>query len=280
MIEKLLDLQNRIYNYHNSKEYEYNLEYSPRVLFSKVGDLFEIIFYGEGYDDDHTVHSSELEPEEYNYGFCAFQDFLIENPSQIISLVFVGPDAGANGTRNWDFSRIINSNINFENLKIFKVALTNVGDHNQSVIGKNYEEDGMIAKLISKMPKLEELELPSAPNIDFFKLPNLSIYSLKIQAGYGHQNFIENLSKSQNLTRLKSLDYTEPYDHFGDLDEGEFTSFAQFKALFESNLFSYEAFHFKLRENRLTQNQLEDLQGIRKVQLLHIKTEVGKYIRI
>ncbi len=280
MEEKLLELQNKIYAYHNSSEFEYNLDYSPRISFSKIGDFFEIIFYGEGYDDDYTVPSSKFEPKEYNYGFCALQDFLIKNPNQIISLIFTGPDEGANGTRSWNFSRIINSDVKFENLKIFKVALTNVGDHNQSVIGEYDEEDGMIAKLVSKMPNLEELELPSAPNEDFFNIPNLKIQILTVQAGYDHQNFIENLSKSTNLKELKSLDYTEQYDYFGDLEEEDFTSFEDFKKLFNSSIFSCEYFHFKLRENKLTKNQLEELQKIKNIQLLHIKTEFGKYIRV
>lgn len=280
MTEKLIELQSEIYNYHNSSEYEYNLEYSPKISFSKIGEFYEILFYGEGYDDDFTIHSSKFEPEEFNYGFCAFQDFLIENSSHIISLIFNGPDAGANGTRNWNFNRLINSDIVFENLESFKVPLTEVGDHNQSVIGEYDEENGMIAKLVAKMPKLKTLELPSAPNEDFFNLPKLNINHLSIQAGYDHQNFIENLSKSKNLTMLKSLDYTEPFDHFGDMDEEEFTSFENFSKLFESELFLYQDFYLKLRENRLTKEQLEKLKEIRNIQLLHIKTETGKYIRI
>lgn len=279
MIEKLIDLQNRIYNYHNSSEYEYVLEHSPRISFSKMGEFYEIVYYGEGYDDDSSIHSSKLEPEEFNYGFCALQDFLIENASQIISLIFNGSDEGANGTRSWNFNRIINSDVIFENLESFKVALTEVGDHNQSIIGEYDEENGMITKLVSKMPKLKRLELPSAPNEDFFKLPKLDIYHLSIQTGYGHQNFIENLSKSDNLTNLRSLDYTEPYDSYGNMNDEEFTSFEKFKKLFESDLFAYEHFHLKLRENRLTNEQLEELQKIRGIQLLHIKTKPGKYIR-
>ncbi len=235
MENKLIELQDKIYKYHNSEEYGYHLEYSPRISFSRIGDLFEIIFYGDGFDDDCNVHSSEFEPNELNFGFCALQDFLIENPNKIISLVFNGADTGANGTKSWNFNRIVNSNIYFENLKIFKVQLTDVGDHNQSVIGEFDEEDGMIAKLISKMPNLEKLELPSAPNQDFFNIPNLNISSLTIQAGYSHQNFIENLSQSNNFKNLKMLDYTEPYDHFEDLEENDFTSFENFKELFKSN---------------------------------------------
>ena len=280
MTEKLIELQNRIYNYHNSSEFKYNLNFSPRISFSKIGEFYEIIFYGEGYDDDFSVHSSNFEPKELNFGFCAFQDFLIENSNKIISLIFSGPDVGANGTREWNFSRIVNSNVTFDNLKIFKVALTEVGDHNQSVIGEYGEEGGMIAKLVSKMPKLEELILPSAPNEDFFKIPNLNISHLTIQAGYGHQNFIENLANSTNITNLTSLDYAEPFDHFGDLEDEEFTSFVSFKKLFTSEVFSINNFHLKLRENRLNKEQLKELQKINNIQLLHIKTESGKYIRI
>ncbi|ANH61438.1 hypothetical protein [Dokdonia donghaensis] len=280
MTEKLIELQNKIYNYHNSSEFQYNLGFSPRISFSKIGEFYEIIFYGEGYDDDFSIHSSQFEPGGFNFGFCAFQDFLIENPDKVISLIFSGPDAGANGTRDWNFSRIINSNVIFDNLKIFKVALTEVGDHNQSVIGEYGEENGMIAKLTAKMPKIEELKLPSAPNEEFFKIQNPNIRHLTIQAGYGHQNFIENLANSTNITNLTSLDYAEPFDHFGDLEDDEFTSFESLKKLFASKVFSIDNFHFKLRENRLNKEQLEELQKINNIQLLHIKTESGKYVRM
>ena len=130
------------------------------------------------------------------------------------------------------------------------------------------------------MPNLEVLELPSAPSNDFFSLPKLTIQHLVIQAGYEHHNFIENLSTSSNLPNLKSLDYTDPFDHFGDLEDEEFTSFAHFEKLFNSNVFSYNYFHLTLRENRLSKEQLETLQKIKNIQLFHIKTEEGKYIRM
>lgn len=281
MTEELLTLQQDIFEYHNTAEYSYNLEYSPRIHFSKIGEYYEILFYGEGYDDTPSIPAKELEPEEFNYGFCAFQDFLIENAEKISSIIVTGPDQGANGTRSWNFSRIINAKVMFPNLVQFKVALTEIGDHNQSVIGEYDEEEGMIAKLVSKMPNLKVLQMPSAPDRSFFQLANLSIVKLIIQAGYAHQNFIENLANATNLKQLTSLDYTDVIDHFGDLDESEFTPYKAYEQLFESKLFSqYEHFHLKLRDTRVTEEQLIELQKIKNIQLLHIRPEAAKYIRV
>ncbi len=280
MIKKLIELQQEIYNYHNSKEFPYNNYYSPRISFFQIGDLFEINYYGEGFDDNPLIPATDFEPEEMNFGFCALLDFICKNANKVVQLNFIGPDAGANGTRSWNFERLINSTSNFINLESFSVALTDAGDHNQSVIGEFDQEDGMIAKLVKKMPNLKELILPSAPDITFFEIPDLKIENLAIQAGYDHQGFIQNLAESTDLKHLKSLDYTEPFDHFGDLNEEEFTPYEAFEKLFQSNIFSFEHFHFKLRENRFSSEQLTALQEIRRVQFFHIKTIAGKYIRI
>lgn len=278
MIEKLINLQTKISEYHNSEQ---SIEYLPRISFTKINDLYEINFYGEGYDDDFSIPTSMFEPDSYNFGFCALQEFMIENPGKIVSVNFTGPDSGANGTRNWNFNRLINSDVTFKNLLQFKVALTDIGDHNQSTIGEDYDENGMIAKLVSKMPGLEVLVIPSAPDKSFFEIDNLSIKNLVVQAGYDHQNFIANLSQSNNLRKLRSLDYTDVLDYFGDMDENGKTSFTAYKQLFQSELFSnYEHFHFKLRDSRLTNEQLVELQETKKIQLFHINTEPGKYIRL
>ncbi len=277
MINKLLDLQERIFKYHTS-DYPYNLEYSPRILFSKIGDLYEIVYYGDGYDDDYTVNSSVLQLEEgYNYGFAALLDFLIKNPRNIASLIFAGPDTGANGVLSWNFNRIIHSDVWFENLQWFQVALTDAGSHNQSVIGEYYDEEGMIAKLVSKMPKLEFLQVPSAPDISFFDPERLPVRRLVVQAGYDSQNFIRNLAmNSRKLKNLMSLDYTDILS-----TDAPLTSFENYKILFESDLFAnYRHFHFTLRTSGFTRSQLAELQMIRDIQFLYIDTRAGKYIRL
>ena len=60
---------------------------------------------------------------------------------------------------------------------------TDPAAHNLASIG--YEEEGMIAKLVAKMPALKYLELPSAPNKDFFDL-DLKLTALILHAGEDH----------------------------------------------------------------------------------------------
>jgi hypothetical protein len=53
----------------------------------------------------------------------------------------------------------------------FRVAWQRPGDHNHPVLGCGYEEGGMIARLLDRMPNLEELTVPSAPDASFFDRP-------------------------------------------------------------------------------------------------------------
>lgn len=277
MINKLIDLQNKVYEYYNSLEYGFNLEYSSRISFSKIGEGYEINFYGEGYDDDPRLPSSEFDIEdEYNYVFCTLLDFLAENGESVVSLNFDGPDTGANGMRRWDFTRLAQSDVVFNNLKSFRVALTDVGHHNLSTISESEEDDANMIRLMAKMPNLEKLELPSALNKDFFNLPDLKIVKLRIQAGIDHLNFIKNLSQSKNLPHLKDLDFTDVLE---EDDEFEKTPFEAYKNLFQSNLFTYKSSYFTLRENKLTEEELSELQKIRRIQFLHIKAIPSKYIK-
>ena len=280
MIEELLKLQEKIFAYHSPEEDVTDL---PRVHFAKIGDFFEITFYGEGGDEDPDIHSSEFVPddEEYEYdsyyAFYALQDLLIEYPDEILSLSFSGPDIGANGVKGWDFSRLIQSGVVFRNLKSFRVSRSDVGDHNISIIGSDIDniDAEMIARLVSMMPSLEELELPSAPGKSFFDLSELKITFLAVQSIF-QDDFVENLADSSNLPLLSRLDYTAPISN--DNDKAEKTYFESYKKLFASKLLA-SRFHFKLRENSLSQTQLKELKSMQKtVMLLHIKTVQAEYV--
>jgi hypothetical protein len=196
---------------------------------------------------------------------------------RIVSLHFGGPDQGANGTKSWDFNRLLNSNSTFPNLKNFSVQLTDLGDHNQSIIdGGGMQENGMIAKLVSRMPSLEQLVIPSAPDNSFFDIGEHPLRFLKLQAGYGHQNFIDNLAESKNFKQLSKLDYTDLIDVY-DIPKEDYTSFESFVKLFNSKAFSSVG-HFKLRNANLDNEQLFELQRLNKVQFLNIKANGGRYV--
>mgnify|MGYP003437515587 FL=1 len=284
MIEQIIELQNKIYKYETTgvdtgEEKEYFIDYAPKIEFAKIGDLYSLSFYGNGYDDDPNTKAKEFDYET-NFAFCSFLEFISEqqNAEKILSLNFGGPDEGANGTKSWVFERIINSKVLFSNLKTFNVQFTDLGDHNQSIIDCDFsmEESGAIAKLISKMPQLESLSIPSAPDKSFFEIGQHPLSFLKVQAGYNHQNFIENLSESENFHQLSALDYSEVINIF-DKSAEDYTNFESFKKLFQSKAFSTVG-HFKLRNSILTEKQLFDLQKLNKVQFLNIMTKGGRYV--
>lgn len=276
MVSKILELQENINKFIAKSEEGFQFQSSPRVYFSPAGENVEIIFYGEGYDDDPNMRIEDFE-EGHNYGFCAFLEFLKvqENANKISKLKFYGPDSGANGTRSWDFSRLINSDVTFPSLIDFEVALTDPGDHNLSIIElqSNYEESGVIARLLAKMPNVISLRVPSAPDKSFFEVENHSLRNLVVQVGYDHQNFIENLASSSNLTELISVDFTEKYDRYNEFPE-DFTPFESFKKLFQSPVFD-NGFHFILRNSKLTKEQLFELQKIRNIEFMHINANAG-----
>lgn len=284
MINALLTLQRDIFSYQNKQnngKYPYSLNYySNRVLFSPVGDLFAIYYYGAGYDDDPSIKATDL-TEDYNFSFCALLDLLSEQKyaDKVVSLIFDSPDEGANGINDWNFTRLINTDVNFPNLEEFKVKLTELGDHNASLI--NYDdEDSVITKLVTKMPSLVHLVIPSTPDDTFFSIVHRSLQTMVVQASWGSQNFLGCLAKSQHFPALYSLDYAEPLNTFGDLAQDNYTSVETYKQLFTSPLFSqHPHFHFKLRNSILTRQQLFEIQAINpKVQFLYIESQAGKYV--
>jgi hypothetical protein len=264
MRDKLIELQKRIDQYYVDNEEPFRLEYSTRIYFFQSGGHYDVKFFGESYE----------------LGFGELLDLLSkpDNAAQIIGLSFDGPDAGANGSTSWDFSRIINDNVTFPNLLAFKVKLTDLGDHNQSIIDGHYLlENGMVAKLLAKMPNLETLVIPSAPDHPFFEIGEHPLREFTLQAGYDHQNFISNLAGSSNFKSLVFLDYTERFDDTGDPDKEQFTSFEAFKKLFISEAFA-SVRHFRLRGSNLTMEQLYQLQRLNPIQFMYINCQIGNYI--
>ena len=288
MQEKLLNLQREIYltetaEIGTQEKLNFYVGSSAMLYFFPINDFFSISFYGGGYDEAPDVKAKELD-SDMNVAFCSFLDFICEqeNAEKIVSLTFDGPDEGANGTNGWDFSRIVNSKVTFPNLRIFKVKLTDMGDHNQSIIGSRYSmsEDGMIAKLIKKMPNLETLAVPSAPDKSFFDIGEHPLRQLIVQAGYNSQDFIENFAESGNFYQLGALDFSDLHDSLDCYSEQDFIQFETYKKLFESNAFSTSKhFHFTLRNSTLTKEQLYELQKINSnVQFLYIEKAKSRYV--
>ncbi|MGI4866524.1 MAG: hypothetical protein ACRYFZ_21555 [Janthinobacterium lividum] len=279
MLDALLNLQKDILRYENQEGHGYMVDYSPKLLFFQVGDLFDITLYSDGYDDDPGTKAVDMDYET-NFAFCALLDLLSiqENANKLLAIEFTGQDEGANGIKGWVFDRIINSKVIFPNLKSFKVQLTDLGDHNLSIInGGNLEEKGAVAKLLAKMPVLETMVVPSAPDNSFFEIGEHPLSYLRVQTGINNQLFIDNLADSSNFANLKTIDYSELIDFENRIDEIDYTSISSFKHLFLSSAFASVG-RFVLRNSRLEKNHLLELHELNKIQFLFIDAHGGYYI--
>lgn len=175
---------------------------SLELRYSQKGDLYEIEFIAdEPASPLCSIFFEIINQEEF--------------AEHIWGLRLQGADEGFNGTNNWDLAELVRKpKIIFKNLRQLLLPL-NDKNHNKIIVtgDDDYEENGVIAKLLPKMPHLEFLQVPSAPNEDFFKNSS-SIKTLYVQTGYNHQNFIYNLAQTKNFENLEVLkfwDYTENY---------------------------------------------------------------------
>ena len=290
MLNELLAMQKNFCEYAKSEDNNDSLPWSS-LFFMPQGEFFDIIYSGFG-DDQPSMSTEELRKDQRSeYYFASFLEWLSrqEIANRICSLRFDGDDEGANGTQSWLFQRLINSDVVFPNLKSFSVRLTKPGDHNTCIIEGapgDFDESGSIAKLVAKMPNLRNLEVPSAPDKSFFEMGSLPLWSLTVQAGYDHQNFIDNMAESDCFPHLHALDYSDYQTVFTEM-AGTETQFASYKKLFESKLFAeHPHFQFKLRYSILTRQQLSALMTIkndhrarsRDVQFLYIDIKDGEYI--
>jgi hypothetical protein len=183
----------------------------------------------------HDLLHLEFDGESQGTAFDLLLDALCqaEFAAAIESLVFRGPDLGANGTRNWDFTRLIQSGVIFPKLRSFEVRPSTLLAHNHTIIAETYDEDGQIAALVANMPLLQTLIVPSAPNIEFFAVELSELRVLQVEAGYDHQNFIHNLSLSHNMPQLKQFCYSD-ITHQNLLDPSQSTPFQAYEQLFSS----------------------------------------------
>jgi hypothetical protein len=236
-----------------------------KLLASPFGELWDLEYYGLSYGQ-------------------SFQELIefLSDPSvaaSIRSLVFRSPDVGANGTRNWDFSRLIAANGAFSQLRSFVVEPSSPVDHNQTIIAETYDEAGQIAALVAKMPRLEELAVPSAPDSRFCMHGSQTLSYLRVDAGYDHQNFIRHLSQSTAFRRLCSLDFSDWYQAEMEEDPELCTPFSHIRQLFSSQI-GTQLTSCILRNCRLSPEQRNDLATLSNgCQVMLIDAPFAEYIR-
>lgn len=116
---------------------------------------------------------------------------LPEVAAALASLSLRSPnDVGANGTRNWDLSALADADVVYPNLGAFAVEQARPGDHNRTRIAADYDEAGVLGRLLWKAPALHALTVPSAPDRSFFEPGAHPLRYLSVDAGYDTQGFI------------------------------------------------------------------------------------------
>jgi hypothetical protein len=260
--EALQKLQQKIIkqNDFNYFDNDFDNDYE-RLLLMEINNVLHIEFYGNAMGDF----------------FYELQE-IVCNPivSPYISFIaFHGSDDGANGTTNWDFTSLIDSNAVFLNLSSFFVETYQPERHNCPIIAYSLEEEGMIAKMVSKMPRLQFLTVPSAPDISFFEIGKFPLKYLRLDAGYDHQDFILNLSKSNCFPDLEVLDYCE-YSEQYLVDK--YTPIEDFVDLFKSKAFS-NVYNFVLRNPSFSLKECKELSRLREnLTFRLVWSSCGEYI--
>lgn len=203
----------------------------------------------------------------------------------IVSLSFTGPDEGANGVREWQFTTLLDSAVRFPRLRSLLVRPTEPADHNMSLIqrvGTIMEEGGEIARFVDKAPYLSELVVPNAPDASFFQVPLPHLSMLRVGGNFDTQSFIDNLASSNNLRGLMTLDFTESAELQSTWAStravGAVTAFSSYETLFASSALDPVRV-LQLRNSGLSLEELKALRAKRpKLQFMVIQAAQGGYV--
>lgn len=168
---------------------------------------------------------------------------LLRQPEQsrrLTSLMIRGPDRGANGTRDWHLSLLLEDldegepRVLYPLLHTLSVDRTHPGDHNQSVLGDMGDEAGVLGRILDRAPQLRRLTVPSAPAPNFFDRPSHPLVELSVQAGYDTQGFVRELARSRCFTALTRLEYEDSAQHYRQDYRATQTAARDFEMLFSS----------------------------------------------
>lgn len=239
---------------------------TQKLYFTQSRGLLYVAYYGSSYDETYS---------DFLQTIC-----IPEIAAQLGALTIQGPDEGANGTRNWDFTGLIDSGTNFPCLNTFFVEPTEPDHHNQTVIGADYEEEGQIGHLLTKMPALQSLTVPSAPEAGFFERAEHPLAILRVESGYDHQNFVANFSRSDCFPHLRMLDFGDYSQRYMVNYVQQCTPFADYEALFRSQAFrNITGRGFILRNSVLSAVQLAELRRMQSSVPFYVTHSYGEYIR-
>lgn len=227
------------------------------LAITQIGDVFNLDFYGDCFEDSFDDLLSTLAAPDVARG--------------IGSLILRGADEGANGTHNWDIEPMLAADATFPQLETFSIQLNKPGDHNRSIVASNYDEDGILARLLSKSPRMQELTIPSAPNGAFFDVGERRIRFLSVDAGYSTQDFVSNLAKCSCFPNLQCLEWGEYNETYMDEYLANCTPTENYRELFRSSAFG-SVTRFVWRNPVCTDDEIKELKALKPgLQLLVVR---------
>lgn len=252
--QQLEDLRHRI---GDGNEEEMPVEYLSRLAVVKTGDGFHLDFYGDCFAESYSDLMTTL--AQPHVAAC------------LRSLILRGPDEGANGTKNWDLEPLLRTDAAFGQLESFAVQRNQPGDHNRAIVGADFEEAGILARLLARSPQLQELTVPSAPNEEFFNVEERPLRHLSVDAGYDTQDFIANLARSSCFPALRTLEWGEYNETYMDDWRANCTAFEDYRALFESQAFG-NITRFVWRNPVCSEDEIRKLKALKPdLQLLVVR---------
>jgi hypothetical protein len=239
-------------------------DFTNRLAVNPSGAAFDLDFYGDAFGESYTDLLETLARPDV--------------APHIRSVVLRGPDEGANGTQNWDLEPLLANGATFARLEMFTVRQNKPGDHNRAIVGRDYDEDGMLGRLLAKAQALRELTVPSAPGANFFEAGSRPIRLLNVDAGYATQSFIGNLAASSAFRDLYSLEWGEYNETYMDDFRANCTPLEEYRTLFASETFR-NVRRFVWRNPVCSPAEIVELKKLRgDLQLLVVRTS-AEYVR-
>lgn len=260
-LNRLAELQQRMLQ---SADAEMPPEYIERLSITDVAGHLHIDFYGDPFGESFASLLTTVALPEVSV--------------DVASLIFRGPDEGANGTRNWDLGPLVAGPGSFPRLRYVSIEQTKPADHNRTIVAATYDEEGVLAQLLAKAPMLTSLITPSAPNADFFKIDNHRLAYLNVDAGYDHQGIIRNLAHSSCFPDLSCLEFGEYHETYMDDYLARCTPIGDYHELFRSPAFKSVG-RFVWRNPACSNEEISALKALRpELQLLVLRTS-AEYFR-
>jgi hypothetical protein len=173
----------------------------------------------------------------------------------------------ANGTYDFNIDPLVRGNVRFPNLTRF-ILDQGEGEHGYKILtspasGDNWNEAGVLARLIANAPRLVELASPSPPNADFFRGRHHPLRQLDIDAGFDHSQFIRRLAGCQRFPELERLTFTDYRQTYMTDWQTSVTPFEDYERLFRSPVLAGLR-TVSLRSVSLTPQQIGQLRSIRR----------------